>query len=242
MSELPTDLQEIILNQVYKRGLPKVSKKMHLEVKKGAQTSLKKVNQICDYKSFDKKSLENQEKKLKDMFVAWLLWANSPGQSASDEIPKPTSFIGPRKKFLLNGTLIELNAYWTNDDIQNYFIYLIKSINFKNKNAFSLMLQFILDCNENNLIKTKFLLNGTLPELNAYWTNDDIQNYFIYLIKSINFKNENAFFPMLQFIIDCNENNLIKKKTLDDIILDTVKKNRKKICKYLDKEFIAYLE
>jgi hypothetical protein len=64
----------------------------------------------------------------------------------------------------------------------------------------------------------------------------------IFKIILFNFKNENAFFPMLQFIIDCNENNLIKKKTLDDIILDTVKKNRKKICKYLDKEFIAYLE
>jgi hypothetical protein len=184
MSEFPQDIHEIVLNQVYKKGLPKVPKNLKMREPRDA---MKKVNQICDYKSFDKKSLENQEKKLKDMFVAWLLWNGSRLDVPLRE--KETNFIGKNKALLMDSAITELKDYWTNNDIQNYFCHLIKSVNFKNGNR-----------------------------LTPAW---DV---------------------MKGFIIICNENNLLKKKPFDDIILDTVKNNRSKICRFLDNEFRGQFE
>ena len=151
---------------------------------KTALTALKKISQICDYQSFDKKSLKNQEEKLKQMFKTWLLLVGSP----SSLYGYHTSFIGKDKAFLMNATIIELEQFWTNENIQNYFCHLIKSINFK--------------------------------------TNDKITP---------------AFNDMKQFIITVNQDNLLKKQPFDDIILDTVKNNRTKICQYLHNEFKSWL-
>lgn len=183
--DLPYDLQPTILRDVYKRGLPRVQKKiLHKQNVNAIQNVIKKVNQICNYESFDKKSLLNQEKKLKDIFTRWLLFIGSQVGR-----PRSTSFVGPNNELALKNTLIELSIYWTNEDIQNYFCDIIKSINFKHSNQ-----------------KT------------------------------------NAYPLMNNFIIDCNRLNMIKKDIIDDIIMDTVKNNRKNICKYLNRDLNQLLE
>lgn len=187
MDQLSPDIHEKVLNEVYKRGLPKVKTLKVREMDK----SLKKINQICDYKSFDKKSLENQEKKLKDMFVSWLLWKmyQNPSPNWPRIMRRPdNNFIGTNKQGLMTGTLLNLEPYWTNENMQNYFCHLIKSMDFKNGN-----------------------------HLTEAWN------------------------LMIDFIIESNEYNLLKKKPFDDIILDTVKNNRSKICRFLDNEFKKYI-
>jgi hypothetical protein len=47
---------------------------------------------------------------------------------------------------------------------------------------------------------------------------------------------------MFDFIVSLNSINLIKKKIIDEIILDYVKKNRKNVCKMLNEEFISWLD
>ena len=184
-SNLSDDLQQQILQDVYKRGLPRVQKKiLHKQDVNAIQNVIKKVNQICNYESFDKKSLLNQEKKLKDIFTRWLLFIGSRVVG-----PRSTSFVGPNNELALKTTIMELSIYWTNEDIQNYFCDIIKSINFKNNNQ-----------------KT------------------------------------NAYPLMNNFIIDCNKLNMIKKSIIDEIIVDTVKNNRKNICKYLNRELNDMLE
>lgn len=184
-SNLSDDLQQQILQDVYKRGLPRVQKKiLHKQDVNAIQNVIKKVNQICNYESFDKKSLQNQEKKLKDIFTRWLLFIGSPVGR-----PRSTSFVGPNNELALRTTIMELTNYWTNEDIQNYFCDIIKSINFKNNNQ-----------------KT------------------------------------NAYPLMNNFILGCNRFNLIKKGIIDNIIMDTVKNNRKNICKYLNRELNDMLE
>lgn len=183
MESLPEDLSFSIRPDVYKKGLPRIQKNILYTNELGETLKLiRKLRQICDYKPFDKQSKLNQEKKLAELFKNWLLFINS----GSDGYSK--SFIGPSNYNVLRGSLVEMDEYLSNKDIQDHLCNIIRQTNFKEK----------------SVLDHKRIFQNVL--------------------------------------LDLNNHRLLKKKQIDDIILDIVKKKKVQICQRLNNEFLGWLQ
>lgn len=243
-NNLPDDLHPMITQEVYLRGLPKIQQKMlHSTSQKTTEEAIKKVNQICNYKAFDKKSLKNQEVKLADLYTKYLLLIHSPSGSNA------TSMVGRTNNNVLKNSLFDLSEFWNSKKASDYMCYLIKSINFTSGNRNlkrqkkEIVLDFLQDLHNLNLI------NMDTNILDVIWINYDnqkIHDFLCSVLIRINF-NKDAILRtkleiMYNLVLSLNTYNLIKKGVLNDIILDTVKDNRKKICQLLNNEFNEWLE
>lgn len=248
---LPEDLQWKTIGlenkkDLYKRGLPRVSKKLYgVSTEKGQIIkTLENIEQICNYKSFDKKSLENQIKKLKEIYVKWLIWNNKHAGLIG------RGMIGKQRKELLIGIFNDLKIYWKNEDYQKYFSKIIEDIVFKDlnrktfiniilKNLIELNVQFRL-CSKYTLF-IKYITIVTIDANSNNITDKELKDLIIDIIKNINFTEHN-YNVLLKCIIELNKYEFIKKEPIDFIIFDTVKNNRKEICKFLYDEFTELLE
>lgn len=254
--DFPDDLQSKISENIYKRGLPKIQQKMlHSTSRKTTLNAIKKLQQICNYKSFDKKSLENQEEILADLYTKYLLLLNSPHDSIA------TSMIGEKNNKVLIESLKELKDYWSSSNFSIYMCFIIKSINFtsgttrQKEKKMSTIQKFIQDLYELNLIDNhprmamslKNFLH-TFQMVGFSLSNEEILKFLCVIINDMNLKSGESKLQskkenvMFNFIVSLNSLNLINKKTINQIILDTVKNNRKKICKMLNDEFTIWLE
>lgn len=129
MESLPYELQDKIIKEIYKRNLPKIDvKTFDKYYMTNSNIILKKLEQICNYRPLNKKSLENQEKKLKDIYLSWLL------MYYGDESTKPKSILGSNKANLFSEVMRELNKYWTNKNVQDNLCYIYQSMEFKDNN------------------------------------------------------------------------------------------------------------
>ena len=165
MESLPYELQDRIINEIYKRNLPKIDvKTFDKYYMTNANIILKKLEQICNYKSLNKKSLENQEKKLKDIYLSWLLM-----YYGSESITTPKSILGPNKANLFSEVMRELNKYWTNKNVQDNLCYIYQSMEFKDNNN---------KLTSNGKICLKYMLNFIIEYRIDF---DDVKNIINYL-------------------------------------------------------------
>lgn len=244
--DFPDDLESKINQNIYKRGLPKIQKKMlHSTSQKTTLTAIKKLQQICNYKPFNKKSLENQELKLADLYTKYLLLLNSPSDSYS------SSMIGEKNNKILKYSLNELQNYWSASNFNNYMCFIIQSVNFTSGNAQQKkikndkILDFLQDLYELNLMNDFVYF---FEKNSSLFSNEEIHKFLCVIINDIKIKSDNTPLKLkknnviFNFIVSLNTHNLINKKIIDEIILDTVKNNRKKICKMLNEEFTTWLE
>lgn len=242
----PEDLQLKINEKLYKIGLPKIQQKMlHSTSKKTTETAIKKLQQICNYKPFDKKSLENQEVLLADLYTKYLLLLNSPNNFYA------TSMIGKKNNIVLKRSLKELEDYWYKSDFNYYMCMIMESINFTSGNTqqkkikMNAILNFLQDLRELNLIDDFLYI---FQKTGSVFSNKEIQKFLCVIINEIKLKSGSYEVQlkkndvMFDFIVSLNSINLIKKKIIDEIILDYVKKNRKNVCKMLNEEFISWLD
>lgn len=242
----PEDLQSKIDEKIYKIGLPKIQPKMlHSTSKKTTETAIKKLQQICNYKPFDKKSLENQEVILADLYTKYLLLLNSPDNFYA------TSMIGKKNNIVLKRSLKELEDYWDKSNYYHYMCFIIESINFTSGNnqqkklKMNTILNFLQDLHELNLIDDFLYI---FQKTGSSFSNKEIQKFLCVIINDLKLKSGSYEVQlkkndaMFDFIVSLNSINLINKKIIDEIILDTVKKNRKNICKMLNEEFISWLD
>ena len=244
---LPEDLQWKIIGlenkkDLYKRGLPRVSKKLYgVSTEKGQIVkTLENIEQICNYKSFDKKSLENQIKKLKEIYVKWLFWNNKPAGLVG------RGMIGERRQELLIGIFSDLRFYWKNEDYQKYFSKIIEDIVFKDimnrKTFINIMFKNLIELNVQVRFCSKYTLfkNSTVGNNSNNITDKELKDLIIDIIKNIDFTEYN-YNVLLKCIIELNKYQFIKKEPIDFIIFDTVKNNRKEICKFLYNNFLDFL-
>lgn len=224
---------------LYKQGLPRVSKKLYdVSIEKGQIIkTLENIVQICNYKSFDKKSLENQIKKLKEIYVKWLIWNNKPAGLVGRGI------IGEQRKELLIDILKDLKIYWKNVDYQKYFSKIIEEIVFKDlmnrKTFINIILKNLIELNVKIRFCSKYsLFKNSIIADNI--TDKELKDLIIDIIKNVDFTEYN-YNVLLKCIIELNKYEFIKKEPIDFIIYDTVKNNRKKICKFLYNNFFDFL-
>ena len=282
--DLPEDLQiELIkkyglqsipenMQNLYKRNLPKISLKTISKDKlKSAKDTLKKVQQVCDYQSFDKKSHENQIKKLTTLYKGYLFVA------FAELNKKPyTSFIGKGKMYLFENTLVELRNFCKNEaELQKFYCKLIKCVDFdrgtKINNPIIRMIRTISGCfmieglNKNfinfilNLVPKKerndFLKDlKTSPDSYNYietfmtiytdkLTNSEIQDLFCNIMKFIKFKNDDSYTENAQYLLEYfvfmndSDSTSIKKELFENVLLDTVRNNRREICRFLNEVY-----
>ena len=259
---IPYDLESSISNNVYLRGLPRIQKKIfHSSSDESTKEAIKKVNQICNYKPFDKKSLNNQIIKLTYIFTNYLLLTHSLlGRGYS------TSMIGRSNYKTLIGVLNDLVKYWSSKNFQEYLCLIIKNINFTI--GYTSLKKAKLNIIENFLTQIELypetFFGSSGVQHRRSWlieniinfqrninnmSNEEIQNKLCFIFKNINLvKNPTRFSRedlrlkfIFDFIKDLNNKNLINKKTMNEIIFDTVKNNRPKICKFLREEFNSWL-
>lgn len=274
-----TDLEDLRLDyidpKIYKRDLPKLPIDFKKEFKGNKSKIIKlikKLEDICNYKAFDKKSLNNQINKLKDVYVKWVIIVT--------EDYRGPSYIGPQNVRLLNSLLIELNVYWTKENVYDYLCRIIQTLNLRNKDdefsinmnidylneaflfvfnklrkipstTITVLLQYLpkqIRQNAKNNLKSNdyFAVFHTITfNLTKTLDNNEIRNMYCSLIQSIPLTDKHRDSKRIIFlsaISKMNQHGSIKKQVIDDILFDTVKNNRAKICKYLYKEFTDWLE
>ena len=89
------------------------------------------------------------------------------------------------------------------------------------------------------------VLQGSLAEMKVYLSNKDIQDILCKMIRQTDFKKRSPMQHIRIFqnvMLDLNNHGLLKKKQIDDIILDIIKKKKANVCQYLYNEFNGWLE
>lgn len=280
---LPEDLQIKLIKEygvksipenmqiLYKKNLPKINlKTFNKNTLKSTKDILKKVQQVCNYESFDKISYENQIKKLTNLYKGDLF------VTFSESNKKPyASFMGKGKVYLFKNTLIELRYFYKNNqELQNFYCKLIKCVDFdsgtKLNNPIIMMIETISKCFAYKVLTNDFInfifnfvpkkeRNDVLKSLktfpnNRYFekfmlgytdklNNNQIQDLFCNIMKFIKFENNNILTDqdryLLEFFVLINEyiDKSIKKELFENVLLDTVRNNRAKICKYLNEVY-----
>lgn len=263
------DLRKLYIDpRIYSRGLPKVPHNLKKEYERNRnkiKKLIQKLYDICNYKAFNKESLNNQIDKLKELYLSWIM-ISFDGQYTG------RSYIGNKNKLLR--IFREISKYWTDENIHNYFCKIIESLDFKsgnpnrtklpsnylNKafidifpykipdNIINVLLQYVApqlrENIENNLKGPEYrqVFLDIMNNLRLVLNNNQIRELYCLLLDNIKFEPYSQLKMYFLIAFDkMNNHHYIKKDIIENIFFETVKNNRGQICRFLEFEFKLWL-
>ena len=232
MDKLPSDIIIYIHDELYKRNLPNFSK--YIFFKSSINNKYKlydKIIQLLKYQVFNKKSLYYHNLRIKELYIAYVLYISSNLYNIN------SSIIGSNNSGVLFVLLYDLKRhYLSNKQIKYYLCEILDSIKFNVNNInkkyerVCILNDFIKDMNKINTFKLSYIdcTSSDKVILNRIFNiiNDDIIVFKDDTNLNYSSLHNENYYIICNMIVQFNNLNLISLYKFENIILDIVKYNK----------------